>query len=72
MRSCSLKFDESTTFWINAGNRTKKKDPNNGPNTVPAPPIITIAMNVIEYNKLKVPGSAPPKVVISKAPATPP
>ena len=30
----------------------KKKLPNNGPNTVPAPPIITIAINVTEYTKL--------------------
>ena len=32
----------------NAGNNMKKKEPNKGPKTVPAPPIITIAMNVIE------------------------
>ena len=30
----------------------KKKAPNSGPNTVPAPPIMTIAMKIIEYKRL--------------------
>ena len=41
----------------------KKKAPYSGPSTVPAPPIITIAINIIEYKRLNVPGSTPPAIV---------
>jgi hypothetical protein len=54
------------------GSIVKKKAPNNGPNTVPTPPIITIATNVIEYKRLKLPGSTPPDKVKSNEPAIPP
>ena len=53
------------------GIKIKKKLPNNGPNTVPAPPIMTIAMNVIEYTKLNWFGSTPPVKVNNNAPHTP-
>ena len=38
------------TAWIIPGNVVKKKAPYSGPSTVPAPPIITIAIKIIEYN----------------------
>ena len=49
----------------------KKKAPYSGPSTVPAPPIITIAINVTEYTKLNWLGSTPPVKVKSNAPHIP-
>ena len=49
----------------------KKNEPNKGPRTVPGPPIITIAIKIIEYKRLNVPGSEPPNVLEINAPAIP-
>ena len=49
----------------------KKKAPYSGPSTVPAPPIITIAIKIIEYKRLNVTGSTPPAIVNNKEPAIP-
>ena len=54
------------------GSIVKKKAPNIGPKTVPTPPIMTIATNVIEYKRLKLPGSTPPDYVNNNDPAIPP
>ena len=59
------------TAWIIPGNVVKKKAPYSGPSTVPAPPIITIAIKIIEYKRLNVPGSDPPNVLEINAPAIP-
>ena len=49
----------------------KKNAPYKGPKTVPTPPIITMAINVIEYKRLKVPGSTPPDIMKMIDPAIP-
>ena len=68
---CSNNPKKCISSWIIDGIKIKKKLPNNGPNTVPAPPIMTIAMNVIEYTKLNWFGSTPPVKVNNNAPHTP-